>query len=103
MISLNNLPQELFRLIFEYLLIDDIMKLEETIENNQDLLSHFKSSLEGFTFKQQIRIINDSKSELLLNWIIDHQLLIETLQLYNILRDAKLNLLNHCRSSLKDI
>ncbi len=98
----SNVPQELFRIIFEYLTLKELMELENSFMNyNEELLSHFKSSIEGFTIKKTIR--NDGNSKLKLNWIIDHKLFIEKLELYKYFRELELNILNQSRSTLKDI
>ena len=60
----SNVPQELFRMIFEYLTLKELMELENSFMNyNEELLSHYYSSIEGFKIKETIS--NYGNSELL--------------------------------------
>lgn len=98
-VHLNNLAQDIWRVIFEYLSTKEIMGLEKTFLNNQELLSIYQSSLEGLTIKEFITMKSNLR---IISWSIKNKLLIEIIELIDI-TEKELNILNNFRNSLREI
>jgi hypothetical protein len=70
-----NLPMDLFRNLFNYLNINDLMILNKAFLKNKELLFLYNLSLEHFILSEEI----DSDETEIIHWIIDHHLLIKSL------------------------
>jgi hypothetical protein len=65
-----HLPKDLFRLTFQFLSLDDLMEMDKAFLENQELLSHWNSSLEGTTISE---IFGPGEEKY--DWVESHKIL----------------------------
>jgi hypothetical protein len=73
----SQLPNDLFRYIFQYLTLENLMKIDQAFLINQELSLSYYNSLKGFVLTSS-SAFPENQNEM--NWILNHEILITNLR-----------------------
>jgi hypothetical protein len=92
------IPRDIFRLLFQYLSLGELVTLEKSLVVNSELSCHYLSSLQGIVLDFIPSAYRSRNQEF--DWIIDHGILIQKLTFEP---ESRSDLLDIFRSTLKSI